>query len=54
MVPVVLTPCALLEREEGLQTEERCPPLASLEAAEEAGVPDSLQSLLVNACQALG
>ena len=54
VVPVVLTPCAPLGREEGLQIEERCPPLASLEAAEEAGVPDSLQSLLVNACQALG
>ena len=54
MVPVVLTPCALLGREEGLQIEERYPPLASLEAAEEAGVQDSLQSLLVNACQALG
>jgi len=53
-VPVVLTPCALLEREEGLQIEERCPPLASWEAVEEEGVQGSLQSLLVNAFQVLG
>lgn len=53
-VPVVQTPYALLEREEGHQIEERCPPLASWEAVEEAGVQDSLQSLPLNAFQVLG